>query len=88
VFCRANCPNFIGIDSTLPASCEQSDVEFSAAVGQGISEGLVEGLTAAGLDGQLYELNCALVGALDSPEAAGRWARGEVLLDSCKTLHA
>jgi Fe-S-cluster containining protein len=88
VFCRGHCTNYVGNEGGPAAANERPEVAFAAAVGQGITDGLTEGLTASGLDGQLYELNRALVGTLDSPDAAARWARGEVVLESCSPLHA
>jgi Fe-S-cluster containining protein len=88
VFCRGHCTNCVGNNGGPAAAIEQPEVAFAAAVGQGITDGLTEGLTAAGLDGQLYELNRALVGVLDVPDAAARWTRGEVVLESCSPLHA
>lgn len=46
-------------------------------VGRGLTEGLTRGLERAGLDAERYELNGALVVALDTPDASARWARGE-----------
>jgi Fe-S-cluster containining protein len=88
VFCRGHCTNCVGNNCGPAAAIEQPEVAFAAAVGQGITDGLTEGLTAAGLDGQRYELNRALVGVLDVPNAAARWARGEAVLESCGALHA
>ena len=82
VYCRGHCLNCTGIECGPAAAAEPRDAAFAASVGQGISEGLAEGLTAAGLDGQRYELNSALVRALDVPDASARWARGEVVLKS------
>ena len=82
VFCRGRCTNCIGNEDGLGTENERPDATFAAAVGQGITAGLTEGLTTAGLDGRLYELNRALVGVLDVPDAAARWARGEVLLET------
>lgn len=52
-------------------------------IGRGMAEGLARGLDAAGLDGRLYELHSALVTALDNPNAAERWARGEDVFGAC-----
>jgi Fe-S-cluster containining protein len=82
VYCRGHCLNCTGIEWGPAAATEPRDAAFAASVGQGISEGLAEGLTAAGLDGQRYELNSALMRALDVPDASARWARGEVVLKS------
>lgn len=54
------------------------------AVGRGAEEGLSQALGSAGLDGDIYELNSALVAALDTPHAAQRWARGEPVFAGCK----
>ncbi len=42
--------------------------------------GITQGLRTAGLDGNLYELNEALTVALETRDAATRWARGENVL--------
>jgi hypothetical protein len=46
-------------------------------VAQGIELGLTRALKSAGLDAHIYELNSALATALEIPDAAERWARGE-----------
>ena len=46
---------------------------------QGIEIGMIRALKSAGLDSNLYELNSALVTALENPDAEERWARGENL---------
>lgn len=53
-------------------------------VEQGAETGLTEALISAGRDGNVYELNSALVAALDTPNAAERWARGEEIFAQCK----
>jgi hypothetical protein len=88
VFCRGHSTNCVGDEVGNAAAIERPERAFAAAVGQGITDGLTKGLTAAGLDGQLYELNSALVAALDSPDAAARWTRGEVVLKPCGASHA
>jgi len=50
----------------------------------GVKEGLVRELESAGLDANVYELNGALVTALDTPHAAQRWARGEDVFAGCQ----
>ncbi len=55
-------------------------------VQRGVEQGLTRALKSAGLDDQRYELNSALVKALDTPDAAQRWARGENLFTECKLL--
>jgi hypothetical protein len=39
--------------------------------------GVTRALKSAGLDANIYELNSALAAALETPDAAERWARGE-----------
>ena len=46
-------------------------------IGQGVRSGLARSLNDQGLDGNVYQLNSALSTALDTPDAAERWARGE-----------
>ncbi len=45
-----------------------------------MEHGISQGLRCAGLDGNLYELNKALSIALESRDAASRWAKGENVL--------
>ena len=47
------------------------------SIEQGVEEGLIRSLESAGLDANLYELNDALVTALDTPDAAERWKQGD-----------
>ena len=54
------------------------------AVTSGAEDGLCQGLESAGLDGNVYELNSALVAALDTPVGAERWAEGEGVFEQCK----
>jgi hypothetical protein len=46
-------------------------------VAQGIELGLTRALKSAGLDAGIYELNSALATALEAPDVAERWAKGE-----------
>ena len=46
-------------------------------VAQGIELGVTRALKSAGLDAKIYELNSALATALEMPDAAARWAKGE-----------
>ncbi|MBI3415797.1 MAG: hypothetical protein HY043_10865 [Verrucomicrobia bacterium] len=46
-------------------------------VAEGIEAGVTRALKSAGLDANIYELNSALATALENPDAAERWARGE-----------
>ena len=52
-------------------------------IGQGTRSGFAEAIGAAGLDGDSYELNSVLVTALDRPDAAECWARGEEVFEQC-----
>ena len=53
-------------------------------VEQGAESGVTEALISAGRDGNIYELNSALVVALETPNAAERWAKGEEIFADCK----
>jgi len=46
-------------------------------VAEGIEAGMTRALKSAGLDANIYELNSAVATALEIPDAAERWARGE-----------
>jgi hypothetical protein len=46
-------------------------------VAQGIEVGMTRALKSAGLDANIYELNSALATALQTPDAAECWARGD-----------
>jgi len=67
-----------GADPTSPWASHEKTVE------QGAEQGLTQGLQAAGLDANVYELNSALVIALDTPDAAQRSMRGENVFGACK----
>ncbi len=56
-------------------------------VERGVEEGLTAGLESAGLDAHVYELNSALVRALDTSDAARRWAKGEDIFAGCKVYN-
>ena len=85
-----------GFLSTSRAKCE---AEFKHLVGRdpvptdkhamlaglGVSYGLKEACNQAGRDGEFYELHHALRRALDTPNAAEKWARGERVFDGCPT---
>lgn len=55
-------------------------------VTEGAEVGFSRALEAAGLDGQLYDLNIALLTALDTPHAAESWVQGERIFDNCRTF--
>jgi len=53
----------------------------------GVLHGLQDSLRAAGREaGTFYELHHAVLRALDTPDAAARWARGEALFAGCMTV--
>ena len=52
-------------------------------VTEGAERGFSHALQSAGLDGELYDLNGALVAALDTPNAAERWVHGDRFFDNC-----
>jgi Fe-S-cluster containining protein len=49
----------------------------------GISGGLQRALVEAGLDGNLYELNSAVLRALQTPDVAARWLAAEDVFAGC-----
>lgn len=65
------------VDQTVPLDAH------AYAVGQGAADGLSSGIAAAGLDDTFYELNSALARALDVPDAADQWIRGEPVFADC-----
>ena len=64
---------------SLPAAVAS---EHEKIVAQGIERGVSHALQAAGLDSEIYELNRALLVALDDPEAAAKWAKGQKLFSA------
>jgi len=57
-------------------------------VGHGMEEGLSQGLESAGLDGNVFELNSALLTALETPDAATQWAEGQPVFSGCQPYEA
>jgi hypothetical protein len=55
------------------------------AVGDGTMTGLRRGPHDAGMDAGGYELNSAVLCALETPDAAARWASGENIFAQCRT---
>lgn len=62
------------VDGLQPSACHTCDADRDNAAADAAT---VEGLRVAGLDTKRYELNAALVVALDTPSAADRWRHGE-----------
>jgi hypothetical protein len=56
--------------------------EHEKTIAQGIERGVTQALHAAGLDSEIHELNRALLIALDDPDAAAKWSRGEKLFSA------
>jgi Fe-S-cluster containining protein len=67
-----------GADQNSPWANHEETVE------RGAEQGLTQGLRVAGLDANVYELNSALVIALDKPDADQRWMQGENLFAVCQ----
>jgi hypothetical protein len=66
-----------------PDCPERSRQGAAPEIGE-VEAGLCRGLCDAGLDGHLYELNSALATALEQPDAAVRWMRGENIFARCR----
>ena len=79
LFCRTDCAVCGGDDSAEP----QRRVS-SSSLALGIERGLSKSLSAAGVDANRYELNSALLVALDAPDVSERWASGEPVFAGCK----
>lgn len=83
----------VGLDGLATEDGAPTWEGHAEEVSRGLTEGLSRGLEGAGLDGDRYELNAALVAALDTPDAAARWARGEDIFadierDACAEVGA
>ncbi len=69
------------VSESVPLAGSQAGVpnedRHEKTVAEGIEIGLIQALKSAGLDSNIYELNSALAKALETPDAADRWARGE-----------
>ena len=57
---------------------------FAFVMGNAVLNGLSDGATQAELDGGAYELNSALLRALEFPDATLRWRNGERLFDTSR----
>ncbi|MSU64100.1 MAG: hypothetical protein EXS31_17185 [Pedosphaera sp.] len=70
----------IGGNNVPPSGSETAtpdELGHERTVSEGIEMGLTRALESAGLDAKIYELNNALATALETPDAAERWAKGE-----------
>jgi hypothetical protein len=65
-------------------AAEAVPANYEAEVARGVELGLRRGLQAAGLDARVYEFNGALARALEVPDAAERWAKGEDVFKDCR----
>lgn len=82
--CRGRCcPNCDQTANDHSATEDGSPQVFAATFGEGISAGLSQGLSNAGFDGRSYELNRALIQALEAPDSTERWLRGEAVFEAC-----
>lgn len=86
IFCRTQCRECCGAGCECAAGNAADAQEFAVTLGRGVLNGLTDGLAAAGMDGQVYELNSALALALDTPDASTRWGRGEPVFAGCKRV--
>ena len=68
---------------TVPDSGSSEFESRGRLVAEGAERGFSHALQSAGLDGELYDLNGALVTALDTPNAAERWVHGDRIFDNC-----
>ena len=90
IACRAHCSLSRercaeAILSPEPAKATVPVNARAKLIGLGVSEGLSVGLKRAGLDAKTYELNSALLRALETPDGAARWIGGEDIFAGCKT---
>lgn len=67
-------------------SGELDQATFVAAAAA--AEGLQAGARAADTDGGAYELHSACLQALQTPDAAARWARGEPIFAACARVRS
>lgn len=67
------------VPSAVSPAEKPSEDGHEHTVAQGIEIGLTRALKSAGLDANIYELNNALATALEKPDAAERWAKGETV---------
>jgi Fe-S-cluster containining protein len=69
------------VDLAQPAPPIDSYAHMAA---NAVLHGVSAAVAAAGKDGRLYELHGAVLRALDTPDAARRWAQGEDIFAGCK----
>lgn len=76
----------IGLDAHFSGSPTSVDERHERRVAEGVELGLERALKSAHLDASRYELNSALATALETPDAAARWARGEPVFEACLSV--
>lgn len=81
--CRGWCPKCEQPPGSAPTRNARDYESRAQLLTEGVEHGLTTALHARGLDGDLYELNDALLVALNTPHAAERWMRGEQLFENC-----
>jgi Fe-S-cluster containining protein len=78
-FCAADCEaTFQSDGDAAPPVDPQTTVAM-----RGIQSGLSGALRKRGKDGQYYELNSAVLRAIETPNATERWERGEDIFAGC-----
>lgn len=81
----STCGGCCGTCSGNAESVDAYELESRAQlVTQGVEEGFSRALKSKGLDGNLYELNSALVTALENPNAAERWIHHDSVFANCQ----
>ena len=69
------------VDLAQPAPPIDSYAHMAA---NAVLHGVAIAVEAAGKDGRLYEMHGAVLRAIDTPDAAARWARGEDVFAGCR----
>lgn len=67
-----------------PQQCQSWCQRSDSGVIDNAEARLSSGIQSCGLDGNIYELNSALVVALDAPDVSDRWSRGERVFENCQ----
>jgi Fe-S-cluster containining protein len=82
-----------GYTSPSAAACQENRDPIPVHEGvmsatSGVSYGLVEATAALGLESARYELESAVLCALEVPDATARWLRGEWVFAGCEQLRS
>ena len=78
-----HCRTSLHLCGVVPESNAETLEEAARQLGVGVEAGLSQGLDAAGLDGNQYELNSALAVALETADASERWSQDEDVFANC-----